>query len=177
MTIDDELLKKAEAAGAQLAEAERQALLSRAEYHTAIRRLHLAGASLREIAHALSVSHQRVGQIVDDAGGSWWNRVWRTRNDRRDAVCTFCSRPPSEVSKLVAGPNVYICDACVALAEQVLSGAAAGAMLPAKEGAKAQCSFCGKRHGDRRTLVTSLGANVCQECLQLCRDIMENRIA
>jgi hypothetical protein len=177
MTIDDELLKKAEAAGAQLEEAERQALLSRAEYHTAIRRLHLAGASLREIAQALSVSHQRVGQIVDDAGGSWWKRVWRTRNDRRDAVCTFCSCPPSEVSKLVAGPNVYICDACVALAEKALSAPAVGTMLSAKEGARAQCSFCGKRRGEGRALVTGTGANVCEECLKLCRDIMENRIA
>jgi ClpX C4-type zinc finger protein len=177
MTIDDELLKKAQAAGAQLAEAERQALLSRAEYHTTIRRLHLAGASLREIARAVSVSHQRVQQIVDDAGGSWWKRVWRTRNDRRDAVCTFCSRPPSEVSKLVAGPNVYICDTCVALAEGALSGRTAGPILPAKEGVKAQCSFCGKRRGDRRALVTGPGANVCQECLLLCRDIMDNRTA
>jgi len=177
MTIDDELLKKARAAGAQLAESERLALLSRAEYHTTIRRLHLGGASLREIAEALSLSHQRVQQIVDDAGGSWWKRVWRTRNDRRDAVCTFCSRPPSEVSKLIAGPNVYICDACVSLAEQALRGRATGPMVQAKDGVKAQCSFCGKRRTDRRALVTGMRANVCQDCLHLCRDIMENRTA
>src|SRR5215212_9276086 len=98
MTMDPELLNKARAAAERLSEAERQTLLTRADYHTALRRLHLAGASLREIAEALGLSHQRVQQIVDEAGGSWWRRAWRTRTVKRDAVCTFCSRPPGEVS-------------------------------------------------------------------------------
>jgi hypothetical protein len=113
MVIDEEQLKKAQVAGERMAEAERQAVVARADYHTAIRRLHLAGASFRELAHELGLSHQRVQQIVEAAGGSWWQRVWRTRVAYRDAVCTFCERPPSEVSKLVAGPNVYICDGCI----------------------------------------------------------------
>src|SRR5260370_31413615 len=37
----------------------------RAEYHQAIRRLHAAGASMREIADELGLSHQRVHQIVN----------------------------------------------------------------------------------------------------------------
>src|SRR5437867_521401 len=114
MTVEAELLKRAQRAGADLGEAERKTLLARADYHAAIRRLHLAGASLRELADALSLCHQRVQQIVDRAGGSWWQRVWRTRNAKRDAVCTYCGKPPSEVAKLIAGPDVFICDACVA---------------------------------------------------------------
>jgi hypothetical protein len=41
-----------------------------------------------------------------------------------DAVlyCTFCRRDRHRVKKLVAGPGVYICDACVALCSRVLSG-------------------------------------------------------
>src|SRR5437870_6176157 len=117
LMMNQELLERARAAQAAVAEAERQALLSRGVYHVAVRRLHLAGGSLREIAEALGVSHQRVQQIVNDAGGSWWRRVWRTRIVKRDAVCTYCGRPPGEVAKLIAGPNVYICDACVARAE------------------------------------------------------------
>src|SRR5713226_5610399 len=92
MVLDQHLLNNARAAGDQLAEAERQVLLTRADYHTAIRRLHLAGGSLREISQSLSLSHQRVQQIVNAAGGSWWRRVWRTRNVKRDAVCTWCDR-------------------------------------------------------------------------------------
>src|SRR2546421_12178848 len=109
MTLDEQLLKKAQREAARFAELERDAQLSRADYHTAVRRLHLGGGSLREIAETLGLSHQRVAQIVAAAGGSWWQRVWRTRTVRRDAVCTFCQRPPGEVSKLIAGPNVYIC--------------------------------------------------------------------
>src|SRR5437773_11798306 len=105
MTLDEQMLKKAQREAARFAESERGALLARADYHTAVRRLHLAGGSLREIAERLGLSHQRVQQIVAAAGGTWWQRVWRTRSVRRDAVCTFCDRPPSEVEKLVAGPN------------------------------------------------------------------------
>src|SRR5437762_12363205 len=104
MPIDDGLIDSARVAAERLSEADRQALLARAEYHTVIRRLHLAGASLREIAQALGLSHQRVQQVVRDAGGSWWQK-WRSRSIKHDAVCTFCKSPPSEVSKLVAGPN------------------------------------------------------------------------
>ena len=85
MTLDDELLKKARGSAAALAEAEKQVLLARAEHHTAVRRLHLGGASLREIAEALAVSHQRVQQIVSAAGGSWWQAL-RARSFKRDAV-------------------------------------------------------------------------------------------
>ena len=106
MTLDEQLLQKARAEGERFAEAERQALLARTDYHTVVRRLHLSGGSLREIALALGLSHQRVQQIVKGAGGSWWQRVWRSRNITRDAVCTFCDRASSEVAKLIAGPNV-----------------------------------------------------------------------
>src|SRR5689334_12726948 len=115
MTLNEQLLEQARKAGERVAEAERDALLARAEYHTYVRRLHLAGASLREVADALGLSHQRIQQMVNRAGGTWWQRVWKSRTIKRDAVCTFCERPPSEVAKLVAGPNIYICNDCVAL--------------------------------------------------------------
>ena len=71
MVLDDVLWKKAQRQGEALAEAERQAQLARADYHTAVRRLHLAGGSSREVAQALGLSHQRVQQIVNGAGGTW----------------------------------------------------------------------------------------------------------
>jgi len=42
----------------------------------------------------------------------------RESNDRR---CAFCGRPRQEVRKLVAGPNVYICDRCVSVCRQLLA--------------------------------------------------------
>src|SRR5262245_29185023 len=149
MTLNSELLTVARKFGTDFAEAERQALLARAEYHTAVRRLHLAGASLREIADALSISHQRVHQIVDGSGGSWWRKAWRTRAATRDAVCTWCARPPSEVGKLVAGPNIYICDRCVGDAERTLQKTSARNARRI-----ARCSFCRRFAGKARRVAT-----------------------
>jgi hypothetical protein len=38
------------------------------------------------------------------------------------ASCSFCFHPSTEVGSLVAGPGVYICDACVALSQQIIDG-------------------------------------------------------
>lgn len=35
--------------------------------------------------------------------------------------CSFCSKSANEVKKLIAGPNVYICDECVSLCHSILS--------------------------------------------------------
>ena len=40
---------------------------------------------------------------------------------RRKLACSFCGKSAAEVSKLVAGPNVYICDACVATATRIMN--------------------------------------------------------
>ena len=177
--LNQELLERARRAQAAVAEAERQALLSRGGYHVAVRRLHLAGGSLREIAQALGVSHQRIQQIVEVAGGSWWSRMWRTRTVRRDAVCTFCDRPSAEVSKLIAGPDVYICDACVEAAEGVLRGSAGTGtrVTAAPATSKQRCSFCSKRVSDRRPVVSGDVASICGECVRICREILEQPLA
>jgi hypothetical protein len=175
VVLDEELIKKAKMAGVQMTEAEREAQKAQADYHTMIRRAHLAGGSLREIAQALGVSHQRVQQIVQSAGGTWWGRVWKSRNAKRDMICTFCRRPPSEVAKLLAGPNVYICDACVQSAEAAIRSAAkkSGFTL-APKASKARCSFCGKKSPERQ-VVTTASANVCAECLAISRQILNER--
>jgi ATP-dependent Clp protease ATP-binding subunit ClpX len=35
--------------------------------------------------------------------------------------CSFCGKSETEVLKLVAGPRVYICDGCVAIASQIMN--------------------------------------------------------
>jgi len=37
------------------------------------------------------------------------------RSKKATPFCSFCSKPPKQVSALVAGPHVYICDQCVGL--------------------------------------------------------------
>ena len=36
------------------------------------------------------------------------------------AYCSFCLKPSTEVAKLVAGPGVYICDACTELSATII---------------------------------------------------------
>jgi ATP-dependent protease Clp ATPase subunit len=39
---------------------------------------------------------------------------------RKQLRCSFCKKKETEVSKLVAGPRVYICDECVACASRIM---------------------------------------------------------
>jgi hypothetical protein len=39
---------------------------------------------------------------------------------KRRLRCSFCSRSESEVQKLIAGPKVHICDACVGVCNEIL---------------------------------------------------------
>jgi ATP-dependent Clp protease ATP-binding subunit ClpX len=39
--------------------------------------------------------------------------------------CSFCGKSEKEVNKLVAGPDVYICDGCVELCSQIIAEASA----------------------------------------------------
>ena len=68
--MDDRLLHEAVAARDRLIEAQHGTDSARAEYHHAIRRLHASGGSMREIADALGLSHQRVHQIIDETGAT-----------------------------------------------------------------------------------------------------------
>jgi hypothetical protein len=43
------------------------------------------------------------------------------RRLKRPLCCSFCGKLEDEVKKLVAGPNVYICDACVNICNQVMA--------------------------------------------------------
>ncbi len=165
MVVDPELLEKAKAAAESLRQAELNAEMAKADYHHAVRLLHLGGATLREVASELGTSHQRVQQIVVAAGGSWWSQVWRNRNARPDMTCTFCGLPSSAVSKLVAGPKVFVCDGCVDKAERT-------ELTTPSRGSRARCSFCGKRPTEGQ-LVGANGAWMCPGCLGQVRDIMD----
>src|SRR5262245_19657011 len=180
MPIDEALLRRATEASDQAEELQREAARSRLAFHEAVCELHRAGASLREIAQALDLSHQRVHQIVESPGGRGvWARLWKRRasaaRPRPPAACSFCGAHQFETRRLIAGPGIWICDGCVALARRVLEAGAARAneraqLEPADPDVR--CHFCGQ--GARRTggrLVTGGGRNVCASCLDLCGEI------
>jgi hypothetical protein len=187
--VDEKLLAATRQAQEQLIDADRAAEVARAQFHRAVRQLHLNGASLREIAAALNVSHQRVHQIVETAdSGRRWGRPGRLSPG---LACSFCGRPQRKTRKLVAGPGVYICEKCVELAEKVIrSGEVAETALGPLQGvsesmAQRRCSFCGKRRDQVTGLAASVGnpagkladdAAICVECLVLCREIHSGRL-
>ncbi len=213
--MDEELLAEARRAEERLIDAERDAEVYRAEFHHAVRRLHLSGASLRELAGALGLSHQRVHQIVESAGGSrrWLRQrepAQREPGQREpsrpgtELACTFCGQNQAQVQKLIAGPHVYICDACVAQARNVISsGPVPGGpfvpviMMPergqpeSEPKVKLACSFCGKQLHQVAGLAASSAppapsslkrgpaprAAVCTECLDLCAEIIAEDLA
>ena len=41
---------------------------------------------------------------------------------RKRLACSFCGKGEADVAKLVAGPKVYICDECVAVASRMMEG-------------------------------------------------------
>jgi hypothetical protein len=184
MPLEKVLLAQAQAAERRLIDVERDMEVARAEFHNAVRRLQLAGGSLREIAEALGMSHQRVHQIVDNAGGA---RGWRTipaRNEARkqartEPTCSFCGKRKREVPKLIAGPKIYICSECVALATRVLSATEKSPRfhpIPA-DAATAKCRFCGKRRHQAEGLAAASSGAICTECLDLCREIIDEALA
>jgi hypothetical protein len=81
MALDEGLLATARRARDRCLDAERDLELARVDYHDAIRRLHAAGGSMREIADHLGLSHQRVHQIVGDEGGSARRRAERVLSE------------------------------------------------------------------------------------------------
>jgi hypothetical protein len=190
MGVDPNLLRDAEAARERLIESQHAAEQARADYHHAIRRLHAAGGSLREIAEALRLSHQRVHQIIDEAAEPT-RRWWRRRGPGWQGPagpCSFCGRSREECAKLIAGPGLFICERCVAHASRLdanvsVEDGAGAPMLVEPSGSEVRCSFCGKEARQVRHLVASgltvapggkfgQGARICDECLVLCEEIL-----
>ena len=162
MGLDQELVREAARAKEQLGVAQHAAYRAKVDYHQAIRRLHAAGGSLREIAEALRMSHQRVHQIIEEAAEPT-RRRWRREPQLLSGPlgpCSFCGRPRDVCAKLIAGPEVFICDRCVVQATRLAAGPAVegqaeGPLRLEPAGSAARCSFCGLEARKVRHLVVS----------------------
>ena len=184
MPVDERLLAEASAAAGRVTELEDQLEGAKAEYRRTVRRLHLAGASIRELAEALGISHQRVHQIIEDGGVRRWRRR-RRQEPTAQRVCSFCGREQRHVRKLVAGPGVYICDPCIMAAVGVsASGRPAKDPILRPVPARSQllCSFCGKARIEVQALVSGPAGEehepgtISDECLGLCGEILSEQL-
>lgn len=158
--LDELLLAEATAAQAAQTHALAQADLARVQFQQALRRLHQAGASTREIARAFELSHQRVHQLID-------SRSW---------PCSFCDAQQDSGATFIAGPGVKICHDCVALAA---AGTAPFSSVPRATGHRpqwgCQCSFCGKARAEVDAMAEQGAHRICAECLVLCREIIAEK--
>ncbi len=184
MPVDQNLLTEAYTAAGRVSELEDQIEAAKSEYRRTVRRLHLAGASLREIAEALGISHQRIHQIIDDGGVRRWRRR-RRQEPTTQRVCSFCGREQRQVRKLVAGPGVYICDPCIMAAVGVTASgrpAKDPALRPVSAASDLLCSFCGKARTELQALVSAPASEehepptICVECLGLCGEILSEQL-
>ena len=184
MPVDQNLLTEATSAADRVTELEDQLEGAKAEYRRTVRRLHLAGASMREVAEALGVSHQRIHQIIEDGGVRRWRRR-RRQEPTAQRVCSFCGREQRQVRKLVAGPGVYICDPCIMAAVGVTASgrpAKDPTLQPVPASSQLLCSFCGKARIQVQALVSAPAREehepptICDECLGLCGEILSEQL-
>jgi ClpX C4-type zinc finger len=181
------MLSRVRTAAIGVAEAERALTVAKADFALTVRMLNLAGGSVRSIAKAMGVSHQRIAQLIESAEDG---RGWKRRSKSGLLLrCSFCGRHQADVLKLIAGPGVYICNICVASAQLVAgskgsdsgsgSGAPSGTPSAASLDSSAMvlspagiCSFCGKSPRPGLSVVTDGASSVCTECLALCEEII-----
>jgi ClpX C4-type zinc finger protein len=83
--------------------------------------------------------------------------------------CSCCGRSKVDVSHMIAGPNVYLCERCVAQAARQL---APGRLAPGRPAADAvRCRFCHQRRATGE--VTTVGSViVCADCLGIMTSIL-----
>ncbi len=96
--------------------------------------------------------------------------------------CSFCGKSQQQVTKLIAGPHIYICDSCVSRAHTVIAGHGQTASTPiatiqqvADEAEAEHCSFCAK-HRHQVTAMASAGdtRTICDQCLELCDEVLSD---
>ena len=88
--------------------------------------------------------------------------------------CSFCSKKQTEVSKLIAGPAVFICNECVGdCAAALATGAPTGTITTiVDKSAEDRCSFCGKKPAEVAGIVGIPAARICNECIKICGEIL-----
>ena len=97
-------------------------------------------------------------------------------------ACSFCGQSQLEVRKLIAGPTVYICDACVAKSWSLIRGDDQPSTTPRhriveKSERVLCCSFCGKKRTEVEALVAGPTVYICNECLGLCDEIIAEELS
>jgi hypothetical protein len=149
-------------AQAEVARLESQLNRAKVQFGNAIRRLYQAGASAASIAQAMGMSEEAVERVVGVRAIDEYQPV---------LACNFCN---TSRKRLIAGPGVYICSECIEVAQEVGAGSRQdeGGVLQEQADDESCCSFCGKRRRQVRFVVAAGATQICDECLDLCAEIL-----
>jgi hypothetical protein len=91
----------------------------------------------------------------------------------RRLACSFCGKKRSEVSKLIAGPGVYICSVCITTFSHTSTSKGQTSNSP-----EATCSFCGRQASEVERVIQGSDVCICDACLGVCGKILngENHV-
>lgn len=150
------------AAQAEVTRLEPQLNGAKVRFGNAIRRLYQAGASVSSIAQPIEMSEEAVERVVGAVSATEYKSV---------IACNFCN---SATRRLIAGPGVYICSACIETSQDVGAGHRQDPKVVPKERGddEAKCSFCGKHPNQVQYVVATESTLICDECLDLCAEII-----
>jgi hypothetical protein len=93
-----------------------------------------------------------------------WSLVRRSRS--KILRCSFCAKTQNDVRKLIEGPKVYICDECVDLCIDILSGD----LSKNPQG----CLLCGLTKEMQETTRIPGRGPICGPCLDAIRAVIEH---
>jgi ClpX C4-type zinc finger len=93
-------------------------------------------------------------------------------------ACSFCGKKQSEVSKLIAGPSVFICNECVGDGDDAIAKVepTGNITIIIRETADATCSFCGRKPVEVERIVGVPTSRICNQCIKICKDILTDDV-
>ena len=92
-------------------------------------------------------------------------------------ACSCCGKTAADVEKLIAGPDVNICNFCVAELMAELRARPSDPEPSVAQVCDERCSFCGKARIDVKRLFRRRDRRICDECATLCSDIVMYALA
>ena len=70
-------------------------------------------------------------------------KVTGSGDSKNTLYCSFCGKSQHEVRKLIAGPNVFICDECVELCMDIIREENKSSLVKSTEGVPSPAEICG----------------------------------
>ncbi|HEX2850466.1 MAG TPA: ClpX C4-type zinc finger protein [Acidimicrobiales bacterium] len=166
MALDDAVLSEVEEARQRLEHLEASVYEARNAFHHSIRRLHAAGGSMREIATALGMSHQRVHQIIGE------DAIIEIQATARDVVTLPISVATDDHTAPAAGSPAGAGDERPAAVPAVARGRTPVAPDRGTAGGPPvdRCAFCGAARTEAVRLLGTPGRRfICGACVVTAR--------